>query len=222
MSKPCTVCSLPKSKRNAIDSALVEGKTYSWIANRFSSAERTVSRSVVFRHSRHALAPPKGRRLPTASRELLPPPRPTATPSDAGRSLVDRVETLLLESKAIAAEAKSAQQWIAATAALREVRCCIELLAKLSGELASANVNFMSIDITHERALEFLIACETRGPQLTDYVTKQVAKRFGFNPPEVHVHFLEAKAKDAPVLPALAEPPAVEELPAPPPRRRDE
>jgi hypothetical protein len=80
------------------------------------------------------------------------------------------VEGLIAESKAIAEKAKSGQQWIAAVSALREVRSCIELMAKLSGELSSANINFFAIDLTESRIQEFLDAAALRGPQVGQFV----------------------------------------------------
>jgi hypothetical protein len=196
VSKPCTICSMPKRKRNQIDSALVEGKTYDNIARKFTSPERTVSRSMVFRHARHALAAPKGRRLHTASRELKDPP-PTPKLSEAGKSLLERVESLLLESQAIAAEAKTERQWLSAIAGLREVRCGLELIGKLSGEIASANINFFNIDITQERALEFLLAAEQKGPHLIEYMRRQFGQRFGMPPPATVIEFLSPPGEGA-------------------------
>jgi hypothetical protein len=50
-------------------------------------------------------------------------------------SLLARVEHLLSEVKEIAAHAKAAKDWPAATAAFREMRGCLELLGKVTGEL---------------------------------------------------------------------------------------
>src|SRR5229473_7118595 len=53
-------------------------------------------------------------------------------------SLLARVESLMHESAKIAAAAKQEKNWPAATSALREARGCLELLAKLRGELQQA------------------------------------------------------------------------------------
>jgi len=53
-------------------------------------------------------------------------------------SLLSRVETLLKQCESIAAAAKKDKSWGAATSALREVRSCVELLARLRGELQQA------------------------------------------------------------------------------------
>lgn len=50
-------------------------------------------------------------------------------------SLLSRVQGLLSECREIATAAKKDKSWPAAISALREVRGCIELLGKLSGEL---------------------------------------------------------------------------------------
>lgn len=50
-------------------------------------------------------------------------------------SLLSRVQGLLSECREIATAAKKDKAWPAAISALREVRGCIELLGKLSGEL---------------------------------------------------------------------------------------
>lgn len=175
----CKVCGLPKRTRAAIDRALVAGKTFTWIADKFSSEENTVSRCSVFRHSRHALA-----LNPAGQRPRNKPPEP-----DAAKSLLDRVENLVTESKAIAAEAKSEKQWVAATSALREVRCCIELLGKLSGEL-STSINFNLIQINENNMDGFLNAVSRQGPLAVRALVDEVTRRFpALGPPPVHVHF---------------------------------
>jgi hypothetical protein len=63
-----------------------------------------------------------------------------AAPYEAGEalqavSLLDRVQGLISEIREIAEKAKKDKSWNCALAALRELRSCIELLGKLSGEL---------------------------------------------------------------------------------------
>lgn len=63
-----------------------------------------------------------------------------AAPYEAGEalqavSLLDRVSGLISEIREIAEKAKKDKSWNCALAALRELRSCIELLGKLSGEL---------------------------------------------------------------------------------------
>jgi hypothetical protein len=102
------------------------------------------------------------------------------------------------------------------------------LLAKLSGDLASANINFFAIGITKERALEFMLAAQQKGgDHVIDYMRLQFAQRFGFAARPVHIHFIDAQ-KDvelsAPALAAIEEQPApvAPGPPAPPPSRWDE
>jgi hypothetical protein len=53
---------------------------------------------------------------------------------------LERVESLIRECHDISARAQRDKQWVAATGALREVRLCLELLGKLSGELQQGSV----------------------------------------------------------------------------------
>ena len=219
MSKPCTICSLPVKKRDAINTALLECRSFTWIASHYSTPGRTVSRSAVYRHSLHSLkAPATGQRL-RSGRELKDPP-PSPPLSTAGKSMLERVESLLLESKAIAEQAKTERQFLSAVSALREVRCCIELIAKLSGEIASSNINFFNIDITQERTLEFLLAAEQKGDHIINYMRKQFGQRFGMPPPATVIEFLSPPGDgEKVIIPSHQEapPPApVAAEPAPP------
>ena len=56
-------------------------------------------------------------------------------------TLLDRIEALILDVRRIAAKAEKAGQWGPAAGALREARACIELLARLRGELQAGGVN---------------------------------------------------------------------------------
>ena len=87
-----------------------------------------------------------------------------------------------------------AREFISAASALRDVRCYIELLGKLSGKISSANINFFNIDITQERALEFLLAAEQRGPHLIEYMRGQFGRRFGLPAPNLTVEFVDPPA----------------------------
>jgi len=55
--------------------------------------------------------------------------------SNDAASLLSRVEKLLRLAERIVADARIERDWVAATGALREARNCIELLARLRGEL---------------------------------------------------------------------------------------
>jgi hypothetical protein len=54
---------------------------------------------------------------------------------------LERIEALILDVRRIAQKAEKAGQWGQAASALREARACIELLARLRGELQAASVN---------------------------------------------------------------------------------
>jgi hypothetical protein len=54
---------------------------------------------------------------------------------------LERIEALVLDVRRIAQKAEKAGQWGQAASALREARACIELLARLRGELQASGVN---------------------------------------------------------------------------------
>ena len=64
-----------------------------------------------------------------------------------GAGLLDKVEGLIDDVRDIALAAKQARRWQAAVGSLREVKNCLELLGRLSGELkreSSVNANLNS------------------------------------------------------------------------------
>jgi hypothetical protein len=115
MHSQCKVCRHPK--RAAIEDALLKMVPLRLIAQQVSG----VSAWSVHRHRQHLPA-----QLVKAqqAQELC-----------NADSLLSRVEHLLSEVKEIAAHAKAAKDWPAATAAFREMRGCLELLGKVTGEL---------------------------------------------------------------------------------------
>jgi hypothetical protein len=121
------------------------------------------------------------------------------------------VEGLILEHQDIAATAKGSGQLIAAVAALRELRACIETLGKLSGELSSANINFFAMEINENRIQDFLEAAALRGPLVKQFVRDQVFKRFGAAAPNIQISFVAPPKRNPDstrVLEALPAPPA--------------
>lgn len=114
----CKVCKHPE--RATIDSARARGVPYRKIAAQVGG----VSPAAVDRHKRH---------LPSTMVQA----RNVEAVTQA-TNLLSRIETLLRESEAIARSAKRAKEWPAATAALREARSGLELLARLRGELQNA------------------------------------------------------------------------------------
>jgi hypothetical protein len=193
--KTCKVCGLPPRTRKAIDRALVEGMPVERVAERF---KRKVSRSGVYRHSKHVLAAtPESRRLQQGQVVM------------EGKSLLDRTEQLIAEHQALAETAKATGQIIAAVSALREIRANLELMGKLSGELFSANVNFFAMELTKERISDFIEAAASRPPDVGQFVRDQAMKRFGAVAPAISINFVSPPTRDALgnlVVPALPQP----------------
>jgi hypothetical protein len=178
----CKVCSLPRRARNAIDKALVAGVTFERIHQKFG-ARHSVTKSSLWRHSRHALKlTPEGTR---------PRPEVVSPNPDSDWSLVQRVENLIAESRITLADAREGSQLISATAALREIRANIELLAKLSGELSTASINFNVIELTDTRVDDLLEAVTRRGPDFVQDFRGRVMNRFGNPVPALVVNFVK-------------------------------
>lgn len=112
--KACTICSHPK--RPALDRALVDGTSIRDISGQFA-----VSRSAVDRHRKH-LAPALTKAKHAA--EVV-----------ESTGLLSRVERIMSRCELIAESATKAGDWLPAIAASRELRGCLELLGKLSGEI---------------------------------------------------------------------------------------
>src|ERR1700682_1369598 len=116
MPRRCTVCHHPQHEEIAV-SLFRDGTRAT--ARRFQ-----VSRPALDRHKRHL----PGTIVKAQQAEVV----------CEATSLLARVESLMQESEKIAAAAKLEKNWPAATSALREARGCLELLAKLRGELQQA------------------------------------------------------------------------------------
>ena len=186
MPKLCAVCVLPAKTRDAIDRALVQGQTYRSISQRF---KRRVSIFALCRHRKHL--------LPKDLVRQAPPPKP-----EAATTLLERVENLILESRGIAEQAKHGKQWIAASGALREVRACLELLGKLSGQLSSGvNINFFNGQISEEQLTSFLNNLQKR-PEAWKLFQQLVEEKMRhLCPPRVHIHFVESDGQGRPTRP---------------------
>jgi hypothetical protein len=103
----------------AIEDALVRNVPLRRISEDFA-----LSVASLFRHRQHLPV-----KLTQAER---------AREVSAASTLLERVESLVLECCEIAAAARREKDWRSATSALREVRSCLELLGRLSGELQAA------------------------------------------------------------------------------------
>lgn len=119
--KACGVCLHPN--RESIDNAMVVSRPLRTIAGQFG-----ISKSALSRHRGHIAA-------------AIVKAKESAEAAQA-ETLLERLESLIADCKSIALKASRARQWTSAVSALREVRGCVELLGKLSGELQQApNVN---------------------------------------------------------------------------------
>jgi hypothetical protein len=119
--QPCTICRSPR--RAEIDRQLVERVPLRRIAEQCGT-----SVTALHRHSHAHVA------------QSLTQAKQASEVADAD-SLLGRVEQLISRSQRIAERAERAKQWSPAVAALREVRCCLELLAELQGELRRSQTN---------------------------------------------------------------------------------
>lgn len=107
----CKVCNSPN--RAQIEDELARRVPAREIGERYK-----LSLDVVWRHSKHL-----GRSI------ILQP----------GSSLLDRVEALIQRLETVSQKAASAQAWSSTVACCREIRECLELLSRLTGQYPSAN-----------------------------------------------------------------------------------
>lgn len=116
-----------------------------------------------------------------------------APPPEVATTLLDRVEGLVAESRAIAHAAKSGQQWVAATSALREVRCCLELLGKLTGQISTSfNFNTFNFDtVSEDKLIECLDAIAKRQDAAAVRFRQLVKERLGAPQARFIVNFVD-------------------------------
>lgn len=115
MPRVCTVCVHPE--REAIDAALVCGEAYTVIARTYEVGREAVRRH----HHRHLSAALAALDAPTQT-------GPRAPLSDRIETLIERCEAMFT---AAAAEGRTSQ----ALAVVKELRACLELSGKATGEL---------------------------------------------------------------------------------------
>jgi hypothetical protein len=113
--KHCSICCHPQ--RASIENALLEGKSCNKIATATGA-----SWSAIYRHSQH---------LERANLHVL-------TEAVTNVPILDRIECLVARLESIAAAATKVKQWQAGVLALREVRNCLELLAKMKNLMPQA------------------------------------------------------------------------------------
>ena len=133
MPRKCTVCT--HKKRPKIDQALVERQAFRNIAAQFS-----VSTSALVRHSDD--------HLPASLVQAQ-----KATEAAQADALLAQVVDLRDKAFSIFDKAEAADELRAAVSAIREARGCVELLAKLAGQLKDAPT------------VNILISAEWRGLQ---------------------------------------------------------
>lgn len=114
MPRSCTVCT--HKERNRIDKLILDSESYRNIAKRFS-----LSSTSVYRHKSHL------NETVIKSKELK-----EIAHAD---NLLEQVRELQSRALNILSKTEEAEDWKAATGAIREARGCLELLAKLAGEL---------------------------------------------------------------------------------------
>lgn len=115
MPRHCTVCGHPQ--RDFIDNLLLKGDSIRVIAGQFSLSSSSLQRHKAD-HLNGTLAKAK-----------------EAQEVTQGDNLLDQVRDLQKKALSILAKAEAAKDYRAATGAIREARSCLELLAKLLGEL---------------------------------------------------------------------------------------
>ncbi len=108
--RSCKVC--VHSERSQIEDLILRKTAHAKIGERYG-----VSLYSVYRHSKHL------------GRSVV---------CNSGLPLVDRVESLMNRLERISQKAQSAREWHAAVGAMKEVRCSLELLAKLTGQIVPA------------------------------------------------------------------------------------
>ncbi len=114
MPRVCTACNHPSKVE--IDRMLVEGEPYRSIAKQFS-----LSDAAVYRHKSHL----NGTLLKAKEAKEIA----------QADNLMEQITNLQSRALNILSKTEEAEDWRAATGAIREARGCLELLGKLAGEL---------------------------------------------------------------------------------------
>jgi hypothetical protein len=156
----CIICRHPEKVR--IEAALVRNTAFRKIGEQFS-----VHYSSVRRHQKHM-----GAQLTKA--------RHAKESADAS-TLLKRVEELITKCNGIAAKAEKKKAWPAAVSALSQVRACLELLGRLSGELQNAGSSLQFHAHLHQNS-----AAPEADADLELQIARHVSEATdGFNPREI-------------------------------------
>ncbi len=116
MPRSCSICRHPE--RQQIDAALVERASYRVISGRFPGSSTSALQRHAQRHVPATLA--QARQAQEVAR---------------GDDLLGQVEDLKAHAMGVLARAEAAEDLRAAVSAIKEARGCVELLAKMMGEL---------------------------------------------------------------------------------------
>jgi hypothetical protein len=114
--------------RDQLDAEMVKGTPYRTLGATFG-----LSLGALSRHRRHI-------------KEMLAARGPAET-SEHGSALLARVEEVITEAKAILTEARANKSFGPATQALNSITRALELCARLSGELQSANAGGLQLHL---------------------------------------------------------------------------
>jgi transposase-like protein len=129
--RKCSICT--HANRDAIDALLVSGASYQAIAKQWNVGAESVRRH----HDAH-LSP--ALQAMKAEREL-----------EEGASFLKRLESLMATTEAILSTAKGEGKVAAALAAVREMRGCLDLYARATGELKDQPLVSINL-LTHPEA----------------------------------------------------------------------
>jgi hypothetical protein len=171
----CKICLLPAATRKRIDAELYLGTSYKKIAAKFSKKDRSFSHVCVFRHRQHLIPQDVVRRPPP------PDPQVAAT-------LLGRVEQLIAEFRSIA-DATRVQQPPWAIAAMKEIMHGLEMIGKITGEIAPGSINFNTFNfanVSDDQVIAFLDAVARRGDAR---LRAMVQEKLGIPAPVFHVNF---------------------------------
>jgi hypothetical protein len=118
MTRKCTICGHPD--RKAIDRAILQGESFRGISRKHSLSEDALQRHVSKNHMVSKIARAE------EAKELA-----------QAATLLDQVKDLQQRAMGILAKAEAADDLRTALQGVKEVRSCLELLAKVTGELES-------------------------------------------------------------------------------------
>lgn len=163
MPQRCKVCS--RADRGAIDKALIDGRAFRNIAERFGT-----SATALHRH--------KQEHIPTALVKAR-----SAHEVTRGGTLMDQVSQVRDKALSLLAKAESERDWRCASVLLREIRCTIELMSKVtiaSGEMISREE---AMDLVQamvgmlKTAIQKFVTDTTQAENVLAYMTQEMRRK---------------------------------------------